>query len=172
MGDGANAMASVKKAQETAPNNVTPHLQMALLHDSFGQFGDAKPVYEQVLRLQPDNPVALNNLAFILAESGADLDQALTMAQKARQQLPNDLNVADTLSWIYIKKNLADSAIGILRELVEKQPSRSTYSYHLAMALYQKGDKIQARRYAEMALKSQPPSNEEAAIRELLAKLG
>jgi hypothetical protein len=40
------------------------------------------------------------------------------------------------------------------------------------MALYQKGDKLQARRYAESALKSQPTKDEEAAIRELLAKIG
>lgn len=172
MGDSGSAMSAVKKAQEMAPTNAAPHLQMALLHDGVGQHAEAKPAYEQVLRLQPDNPVALNNLAFLLAESGADLDQALTMAQKARQQMPNDANVADTLSWIYIKKNLSDSAIGILRELIEKQPNRSTFNFHMAMALYQKGDKIQAKRFAETALKGQPAKQEESAIRELLAKLG
>jgi hypothetical protein len=43
-----------------------------------------------VLKLQPDNPIALNNLAFLLVEGGADLDQALTYAQRAKQKLPND----------------------------------------------------------------------------------
>jgi hypothetical protein len=39
------------------------------------------------------------------------------------------------------------------------------------MALYQKGDKTQAKKECELALKSKPPKIEEAKIRELLAKL-
>jgi hypothetical protein len=42
----------------------------------------------------------------------------------------------------------------------------------MAVALYQKGDKIQAKRYAELALKAQPPNAEANAIRELLTKIG
>jgi predicted Zn-dependent protease len=125
-----------------------------------------------VLRTQPDNPIALNNLAFMLAESGNDLDQALTMAQRARQRVPNDLNVADTLGYIYIKKNLPDSAIPIYRELIQKQPSRPTFRYHLAMALMQKGDKASAKRECQAALQQKPDRGEETQIRELMAKLG
>jgi Flp pilus assembly protein TadD len=135
---------------------------------------DAKPLYEQILRLQPDNAVAaiaLNNLAYMLAESGADLDQALSMAQKAKQMRPNDENVADTLGWIYIKKNLSDSAISVFRDLVQKSPERSTFHYHLAMALFQKGDKVEAKRECEAALRFRPEKDEEAKIRELMSKL-
>lgn len=171
-GDTAKAIESIKKAQEVAPNHVPSHVQLALLYETAGRRDEAKPVYEQILRLQPDNPIALNNLAFMLAESGADLDQALTMAQRARQQLPNSPDVADTLGWIYIKKNLADSAISILQDLVDKSPQRPTYRYHLAMALLQKGDKAQAKREAEAALRNQPSKDEESRIRELLATIG
>jgi tetratricopeptide (TPR) repeat protein len=171
-GDPTSAAASFKKAQELAPNNVSGFLHLAMLYDNSGRQVEAKPLYEQILRLQPDNPIALNNLAFMMAESGADLDQALTMAQKAKQRLPSDNNVADTLGWIYIKKNLSDTAIGIFKDLVEKQPERATYRYHLAMALYQKGDKAQAKKECELALKSKPPKEEEAKIRDLLSKLG
>jgi tetratricopeptide (TPR) repeat protein len=171
-GDAAQASANFKKAGTIAPSNVTAHMQLALLYEGTGQRNDARPLYEQVLRLQPDNPVALNNLAYMLAENGADLDQALTMAQKAKQQAPNDLNVSDTLGWIYIKKNLSDSAIGIFRDLVEKQPEHSTYRYHLAMALFQKGDRISAKKELETALRNKPSRDEEAKIRDLMAKLG
>ena len=171
-GDVSAAVASVQKAKEIAPNNVNAHLQLAMLYDTNGRRMEARPVYEQILRLQPENGIALNNLAYIMAEAGNDLDQALTMAQKARQQMPNDVNVADTLGWIYIKKNLADSAIGIFRELVQKEPERSTFHYHLAMALFQKGDKIQAKRALQEALSKQPPKDEEGRIRELLARIG
>jgi tetratricopeptide (TPR) repeat protein len=171
-GDMTNAAASFKKAQEIAPNNVTAYLQLALLYDTAGQRTNARPLYEQILRLQPDNPVALNNLAFILADSGSDLDQAMTMAQRAKQQRPNDNNISDTLGWIYIKKNLSDSAIVIFRDLVDKDPERSTYRYHYAMALLQKGDKSSAKKELEAALRSKPQKDEEGKIRDLMAKIG
>ncbi len=170
-GERDNAMSAVKKAQELAPTNVAAHLQLAMLYDTGGRRPEAKPVYEQVLRLQPDNPIALNNLAYILAESGNDLDQALTMAQKAKQQRPQDADIADTLGWIYIKKNLPDSAVSIFRELTTKHPDRSTFRYHLAMALLQKGDKVNARREAELALKNNSNNQEAAQIRELLSRI-
>jgi tetratricopeptide (TPR) repeat protein len=170
-GEIENAMSAVKKAQELAPTSVAAHLQLAMLYDTGGKRPEAKPVYEQVLRLQPDNPIALNNLAYILAESGNDLDQALTMAQKAKQQRPQDEDVADTLGWIYIKKNIPDSAVSIFRELTVKNPGRTTFHYHLAMALYQKGDKVNAKRECEIALKNNNNAAEVARIKELLAKI-
>jgi Flp pilus assembly protein TadD len=170
-GDIASAADAFKKAQEIAPNNIVPFVQMAMMYDMAGRQPEAKPLYEHVLRLQPDNAIALNNLAYQMAESGADLDQALTMAQRAKQQRPTDNNVADTLGWIYIKKNLSDAAIGIFKDLVQKEPARATYRYHLAMALFQKGDKAQAKKELEQALKSNPAKEEAAKIRDLLTKV-
>ncbi|HUS06229.1 MAG TPA: tetratricopeptide repeat protein [Bryobacteraceae bacterium] len=171
-GELASAAQSFHKAKDLAPTSVTPYIQLALMLDTEGKKDEAKPMYEQILKIQPDNPIALNNLAFLLAEAGIDLDQALTMAQRARQKLPQDLNVADTLGWIYIKKNLSDPAISIFRDLVQKDPERSTYRYHLAMALMQKGDKPNARKELETALRSKPPKAEEVKIRELITKIG
>jgi len=172
IGDTKSAADGYKKAQEFAPTNVVPFIQLAVLYDTAGQKAEARPLYEQILRLEPNNALALNNLAFILANDGADLDQALTMAQKAKQQYPKDLNISDTLGWIYIKKNLADSAIGIFQDLVKTQPERATYRYHFAMALYQKGDKTGAKKECEAALRSKPSKDEEVRIRDLMAKLG
>ncbi len=170
-GDIASAVASFNKAKDLAPTNVVPFMELALMADSAGEKAKARPLYEQILKIQPDHPIALNNLAYMLAETGADLDQALTMAQRAKQKLPQDSNVADTLGWIYIKKNLSDSAISIFKELIRVEPDRSTYHYHLAMALAQKGDKPAAKKELEAALRKQPAKDEEQKIRELLLKV-
>jgi Flp pilus assembly protein TadD len=171
-GNWQDAVSGFKKTQELAPTDVRAFLQLALMYDTSGNRGEAKPLYEQVLRIKPDEVVALNNLAFMMADTGADLDQALTMAQKATQQRPNDGNVADTLGWIYVKKNLPDTAIGIYRKLIEQEPQRSTYRFHFGLALQMKGEKAQARKELEAALRSKPTKDEEAKIREALSKLG
>jgi len=171
-GDLDGAVSNFKKAQEVSPNNAVPYLQLALLYDTTGQRSNARPLYEQALRLQPNNAIALNNLAFMLADNGTDLDQAMTMAQRAKQQSPTNTDISDTLGWIYIKKNLSDSAIAIFRDLVRDKPERATYRYHFAMALFQKGDRASAKKECEAALRSKPSKDEEAKIRDLMAKLG
>ncbi len=127
-----------------------------MLLDGMGRREEAKKAYEDVLRIDADNGVAMNNLAFIEADDGSDLDRALTLAQKARQRFPTDPNVADTLGWIYVKKNLTDDAIRVYRTSSRKLPTTRRTQYHLATALIQKGDKHSARQELDAALRNGP----------------
>jgi tetratricopeptide (TPR) repeat protein len=170
-GDLNTAMDAFRRASQAAPNDTASLLQLGLLMDGTGKREQAKPIYEQILRIQPDHPVALNNLAYIKAEEGVDLDQALTMAQRARQKMPNSTDIADTLGWIYIKKNLSEDAVRVFSELVSKEPKNPTFRYHYGMALMQKGDKIAAKRELEAALQSNPSKDEGGKIRELLQRI-
>ncbi len=169
-GDLNAAIDSFRKANQLAPNDTLPLIRMAMLLDGLGRRGEAKPLYEQILRLKPDEAVALNNLAYIKAEEGTDLDAALSLAQRAKQAMPLDPNIADTLGWVYIKKNLSDDAVRVFRDLVAKVPKSPTLRYHLAMALFQKGDRPSARKECELALQNNPSKEEAAKIRELLQK--
>ena len=69
-----------------------------------------------VLKIDPENAQVLNNLAYIKAEEGVDLDQALGFAQRALRRSPNDPNYTDTLGLIYIRKKLTGQALAIFRE--------------------------------------------------------
>ncbi len=171
-GDLAAATRTFDKARQLRPNDPAPYLQLALILEKAGRSAEARPIYDQILKLQPDHAIALNNLAYIIAESGGDLDQALALAQRAKQKLPENADVADTLGWIYIKKNLSDNAVDIFRGLISRYPDRSTFHYHLGMALYQRGDKPQARKELTTALSQSPSGDEAAKIKELLAKTG
>jgi Flp pilus assembly protein TadD len=162
------AMDRFRQSSQAAPSDPTPLLQLGLMMDGTGKRDQAKPIYEQILKIDPGHPVALNNLAFIKAEEGNDLDQALTMAQRARQKLPNSTDVADTLGWIYIKKNLSEDAIRVFTDLIQKEPKNPTFRYHFGMALIQKGDKIGAKRELEMAIRNNPSRDEAGKIQELL----
>ena len=170
-GDVNMAIDTFRRACQAAPTDSRPLLQLAVLLDGTGRRDQAKPVYEQVLRIEPDHPVALNNLAFIKAEEGVDLDEALTMVQRARQKMPNSADILDTLGWIYIKKNLSDDAIRTLRELNQAEPSRASFHLHYGMALLQKGDRPSARKELESAMRFNPSKDEAGKIRQLLAAL-
>ncbi|MBE7541610.1 MAG: CPBP family intramembrane metalloprotease [Solibacteraceae bacterium] len=78
--------------------------------------------------------------------------------------------MADTLGWIYIRKNLSDNAIRIFRELTAKHRDNPVYHYHLGMALYQKGDRGGAKQSLQTALSLRPAKDDEVKIRELLTR--
>jgi tetratricopeptide (TPR) repeat protein len=170
-GDVNGAIDTFRRASQVAPSDARPLLQLGLLLDGTGRRDQAQPIYEQVLKLQPDHPIALNNLAFIKAEGGQNLDEALTMAQRARQGMPNSPDIMDTLGWIYLKKNLSDDAIRTFKELIVADPNRAAYHYHYGMALLQKGDKPSAKRELETAIKFNPSKDDAGKIRQLLATM-
>ena len=171
-GDLQSAIRCFRKTTELRPNDVGGWMQLALVLDASGQKEQARPVYDQILKLQPDNAVALNNVAYMMAETGGDLDQALAYAQRARQKAPDNQSIADTLGWIYIKKNLSDDAIRIFNGLVAQSPNVSTYRYHLAMALFQKGNKAEAKKELQTAMQKSPSRDEATKIKELMSRIG
>ena len=107
----------------------------------------------------------------IKAEEGTDLDTALTMAQKARAAVPKSPDIADTLAYVYLQKNLTEDALRMFTQLVQENPKSATVRLHYGMALAKKGDKPGARRELEAASRSNPSKEEAAKIRDVLAKL-
>jgi tetratricopeptide (TPR) repeat protein len=170
--DPRGALAAFETARQLAPSDARPVLDLALLYDRTGRSAEARKEYELVIQIQPENATALNNLAYLEAEDGVDLDQALAYAQRAQQKLPGDLDIQDTLALVYIRKNLTSDGIRMLRSLVSQKPESAPFHLHLALALYQNGDRPWAKRELEIALRHQPTAKEQNKIRELLAKVG
>jgi tetratricopeptide (TPR) repeat protein len=171
-GDLTNSIVALQKAREILPENGVVMSTLALVLDAAGRWSEARQVYEVVIKLDPNNGVALNNLAFLLTEHGGDLDDALTKAQRAKQLLPDLSEVSDTLGWIYLKKNLTDNAIDIFKDLVNKVPAQAVFRYHLGMAYSQKGDKTRALKELQDALKYNPTKADRDKIQQLITRLG
>lgn len=113
---------------------------------------DAQSRYEMVLAMDPRAAVAANNLAWIYAEGGGNLDVALGLAQTAKEQLTNDPQVANTLGWVYYKKGLPSLAVAHLRESVDQAPTNARYHYQLGLAYAKVGNTAEARKALEQAL--------------------
>ena len=117
---------------------------------------DARTSYERAVALDANAAVAANNLAWIYAESGENLDVALQLAQTAKARFPNVPEVNDTLGWVYYKRGLTNQAVTFLEEAIKLGPPKADVHYRLGLAYLKKGDQGSARASFERALKVNP----------------
>lgn len=168
----AVALAALQMARKTAPGDPQVLMTLAgfLLADK--RTTEAQACYRQVLSADPNNSIAMNNLAFSLAETGGDLAEAQRIAETARRKWPEQPNIADTLAWVYLKQNKTGKALDILVELARNYPGNSSFRYHLGMAWLQKGDKARAHRELQTALAGVLSKGDAERIRGILARIG
>jgi len=162
------ARAEFDQMAQRDPKNVAAKTMAAMIVHSQNKTADAKKRYQAIIEADPTAAVAANNLAWIYAEEGERLDDALRLAQSASARLPDNPEVNDTLGWIYVKRELPAMAIPAFQKSVEKDPGNASYHYHLAMAFSKSGEPTKARQSAQQALKLKP---DYAEAQQLLAQL-
>jgi tetratricopeptide (TPR) repeat protein len=172
LGQSDAALASFQQAERADSKNPVPALNEAMMLEAMGKKSQAVEAYNKVLGIEPNNALALNNLAFLNAESGTNLDQAMTFAERAKQEAPKSPDVSDTLGYVYYQKHLNSEALQIFRQLVQDNPKNPTFHLHLAMALLKQGDKQGAREEAEKALKDASQPSDQEKIRSFVNQIG
>ena len=110
------------------------------------------------MNLDPGQPFASNNLAYMLTESGQNLDSALRLAPDARSGMPNSPMTADTLAWVYYAKGRYLSARDLLEEAVKGDPNNPDPQYHLGMTYRKLGDKTNGALHLKKAVALSPNS--------------
>jgi tetratricopeptide (TPR) repeat protein len=137
-----------------------------------GKTPEARQRFERVLAIDPRAVVASNNLAYLDAEAGANLDIALNRAQTAKASAPDDPDIDDTLGWIFVTKGLPALAVSPLQEAIRKDGANALYHYHLGVARANAGDKDGARTSLAKALQLSPSFQGAADAKRLLGTLG
>jgi tetratricopeptide (TPR) repeat protein len=135
------------------------------------QTAEAEKQYEKVLEINPAAGVAANNLGWLIAERGGNLDVALRHGQAAVAAMPESADAHDTLGWIYHKKGMCEQSIRSLGTVVEKDSKNPVFHYHLGLAYVKAGNRIQARKALEDALRLQPNFPDAANARAALTGL-
>lgn len=174
-----DAVDTYAKAAQKDPTNPEAHLVLGTLYEQAGRLEEAVKEYEVAVRLDSKQAIARNNLAWLLAQTGdgdaAKLDRALRLAQDARELMPTDPSVADTLGWVMLKREAPTAAISLFREAIEGYkpgaPERSIVRYHLAKAYEKNGEPARAIEELERALAEAEAFPDRSKAEELLEQL-
>ena len=167
------ALSLYLNATKNYPHEVRFFILAGQLYSDQQNWDQAKAMYQQALAISPDNPLASNNLAYVILEQGGNVDVAMNMAQAARRGMPDSPSFADTLGWAYYHKGIYQSAINQFQEALRLNernggPDDPVVHYHLGLA-YQKANQISlARQQLEKALKLSPDN---ADARKALSEL-
>ena len=132
-GDTGKAIAKWQQWTKDHPTDARAFTLLGSLQDSQGDRAGAMDSYKKALAIQPEQPIAANNLAFLMVNSGQNLDVALSLAQVARRAMPTSPNTADTLAWIYYQKGNYASARDLLEDATKADPNSASIHYHLGM---------------------------------------
>lgn len=128
-------------------------IELANFYQQTGKTDETIREYEEALKQDPESKLAANNLAMLLVSYRED-KKSLERAAQLVEPLSRSDNPAylDTLGWVRYKRGEYDSAIRALEQAISQVPKEPILHYHLGMAYYNKGDKIQARKHLEHAV--------------------
>lgn len=164
-GSVSQALALYQQSIKDHPREIAFYILAGEMYESQSNWDQAKTMYQQALNIQPDNPLASNNLAYVMLQQGGNVDVALAMARTARRGMPDSSNAADTLGWAYFQKGVYQSAIEMFQESLRLNERRgaadsATVHYHLGLAYEKANQPTQARQQLERALKIKPDDSD------------
>ncbi|MFD2367923.1 XrtA/PEP-CTERM system TPR-repeat protein PrsT [Pseudoduganella sp. GCM10020061] len=134
-----------------------------------GDYKAAAAPLEQVLLLDPDNVVALNDLAWALHHMGDK--RALGYAERAYKLAPRSPVVMDTLGWIHAAGGDTGKALPLIRQASQLAPDSNSVRYHLGVLLGRSGDKAAARRELERVAADRSDAGRAERARDALRSL-
>ena len=152
----AEAQAEFETAATHSTKPVAELTMVGILLQARDRQDEARARFERVLQLDPDAPVAANNLAWIMVQTGGNLDVAMQLAKRAQKRLPTSPEVNDTVGYIFFKLGFSKLAISALELSTAEDSRNATYQYHLGLAFASGGDRARAVKSLERALALNP----------------
>lgn len=152
------------------PDDGTAWSNLGMLYQQQGAVDDAVAAYERALANGVDNPVILNNLAWLYLER--DPQRAAELATRAYELAPTRAEIVDTYGWVLFQTGRRSEGLAALQQASIIAPRNAEITLHVAEALHLVGRDAEARPMLERLLREQPSGGFADAARQLLGRLG
>jgi tetratricopeptide (TPR) repeat protein len=145
----------------TEANNRVPNVETAiLLGDIFTKQGNSEKAKQQYDLVEViESKIGVNNdqkrLALLWADREMKLDEALTIT-KRESELRKDIFTTDALAWCLYKKGQLTDAKAAIERAMNLKSNDARILYHAGMIEKDLGNRKEAKRLLEQALKLNP----------------
>jgi putative PEP-CTERM system TPR-repeat lipoprotein len=140
-----------ESAKTAAVSDQIPFQKAIVLH-TMGRKKEAMEEYQKALRMNPNNAMSLNNLAYLYIEENKSPEQALSYATRAFIIAPQSDSVRDTFGFVLLKNGKIERGLSVLRKAAEGSPKNPAILYHLGLAYQEHGESSRAAEQFEKAL--------------------
>ncbi len=154
----------IASLQTPRAQNWDLYFARGISYEQLGKWEQAEADMLQALRLNPDQPMVLNNLAYSWIDRGVHIDRAKNMIGKALKARPDDGLIMDSMGWVHFLTGDYEKAVPLLEQAVKLEPNDATINEHLGDAYWRVGRKIEARFQWQHALDAGPKDGDEASL--------
>jgi len=159
-----------ERATELEPRLAAYHLLLATIYEGRAEYDKAIDRYRRILAVEPQNAIALNDLAYGLAEHQNQPKDALPYAERAFRIAPTPA-VADTLGWIHHLLGDDRSAAPFVERAAAGLPTVADAQVHAAAVHVALNDLVKARKDLDAALKADPKAADRPDVKMLRDKI-
>jgi uncharacterized protein (TIGR03790 family) len=170
-GDSAGAREAFTTLVKQSPDYAAARLQLGMLLDGDAEYAAAREQYAALLKTQPNNVIALNNLAYSLAVHEKNPAEGLALARRAFALVPRDIRIIDTLSWIYHLQGNSAEAAKLLRDVVQRNTGNTDVHFHAAIVFAAVGDLRAAEQQLSIAVRLDKTLEEHSDVKALRQRL-
>ena len=168
---GSQSQADAFAAEWARTQPTDPQFPFFLAGLAIGEhkYGEAESQLKRSLRLEPDNAMTLNNLAWVLAAQNKP--EALELAEKAYRLAPNQPLILDTLAAVLAERGQMQRALELQKKAVEIDPGAPGLRLTLARLYLKSGSKSDARQELNELAKLGDKFPQQDEVRGLLGQL-
>ncbi len=116
----------------------------AIGHERLNSWDKAEADFRYALKLNPDQPQALNYLGYSMVEKGVNLDEALDMIKRAVKARPDSGYIIDSLGWVLYRLGRYDEAVSYMERAAELEAVDPVVNDHLGDVLWAVGRHTEA----------------------------
>lgn len=138
--------------QQDASSKIQAYSTLAISYDRQKRYNESIQCYEKALKLDPENALILNNLAYSLSEQNMQLERCLDMSKMAVEQEPDNGAYLDTIGWIYYKLGKYEEARTWIQKALDIGRASPVVEEHLGDVYFKLGDMVKAKLHWTNAL--------------------
>ena len=152
----------------------TCRFSLSAIYVHLENFDKGEKILEDILEKDPENTQANNDLGYLWADRGKNLERAKVMIEKALAAEPENAAYLDSMGWIQFRLgNYSDAKEHLLKATKDPKRQDATIWDHLGDVYEKLGDKDEAVKCWVKALEIEfaKPKQEEKLVKALLAKV-
>jgi tetratricopeptide (TPR) repeat protein len=167
----ADSIPLLQRVVARQPESAVGHYLLGTAFERTGKRSQGVAELRRVLQIDPNFHAALNYLGYTLAEARENLDEALSLVQRAVALEPDNGAYVDSLGWTYYQLGRNEQARGYLERAARLEPADATLQEHLGDVYVALGQNDRAREAYRRALELGDDTAEAAKVRQKLEDL-